>query len=127
MRRLLAPLTLMLAVGCGSKAPTEKYFSGKPVAYWLEAARSPDARARKQAIDVLGNVGPADPAAIPALAAALKDKDARVREAAVLALSKIGPPAKDANAALAELRDKDPDPKVRRSAATALGQIQAGG
>src|SRR5262249_60949698 len=102
MRRLLAPLTLMLVVGCGPKAPTEKYFSGKPVAHWLDAAKSPDARARKQAIDVLGNVGPADPAAIPALAVALKDKDARVREAAGPAPSKNATAAKDAAAPLTD-------------------------
>jgi HEAT repeat protein len=112
-----------LAGGCGrDSGPKELYFSGQPVSHWLEAARSPDPKVRKKAVDVLGNVGPADPAAVPALAEAVKDKDAGVRDAAVLALSKIGPPAA---AALPTLREatQDPNPTVRAHAVTAVERV----
>jgi HEAT repeat protein len=46
--------------------------------------------------DELGNIGPGDPAALPALTGALKDADAGVRCEAVLALLKYGPGAKEA-------------------------------
>jgi HEAT repeat protein len=112
-----------LLAGCRRDAgPKGLYFSGEPVAHWLDAARSPNAKVRKKAVDVLGNVGPADPAAIPALADAVRDKDPAVRDAAVLALSKIGPPAA---VALPALRDatKDPSPVVRTHAATAVERV----
>lgn len=112
-----------LAGGCGRESgPKELYFSGQPVSHWLEAAKSPDPKVRKKAADVLGNVGPADPAAVPALAAAVKDKDPSVRDAAVLALSKIGPPAAAALPALREATS-DPNPSVRAHAATAVERV----
>ena len=74
-------------------------------------------------LEALGNVGAADPAAIPALIGALKDSDAAVRAAATLALLKIGPDAQDAAEALAEAQ-KDKDPKVRDLAAKALQRVQ---
>jgi HEAT repeat protein len=124
VRTLLAVVaaTILLA-GCGRDAgPKELYFSGEPVTHWLSAARSPDPKVRKKAIDVLGNVGPADPAAIPALAEAVRDKDPAVRDAAVLALSKIGKPAA---AALPALRDatKDANLSVRTHAITAVERV----
>jgi HEAT repeat protein len=113
----------LLSTGCTrEKVPTELYFSGEPVSHWTEAARSPDPKVRKKAIDVLGNVGPADPAAIPALIAAVKDKDAVVRDAAVLALSKIGPPAAEGLPTLREAT-KDPNPTVRAHAVTAVERV----
>jgi len=121
------PLTLiataMLAAGCTrEKVPTELYFSGEPVSHWTEAAKSPDPKVRKKAIDVLGNVGPADPAAIPALITALKDKNVTVRDAAVLALSKIGPLAAEGLPALREAT-RDPNPTVRAHAITAVERV----
>ena len=124
MRRLLPLCSLALLAGCHPPAgPPEKYFSGEPVAHWLEAVRSPDAKVRKHAVDVLGNVGPTDPGAIPALIVALGDKDAKVRTAAVLGLSKIGPPAAEALPAL-EQRTKDTDANVRKHAVHAVARIQ---
>ena len=124
MRNLLVVVGLaIVSFGCHrGKAPKELYFSGEPVAHWLELAQSPDPKSRKKAIDILGNVGPADPAAIPALIAAVKDKDASVRAAAVLALSKIGPPAAEANAALQEAT-RDSNPAVRNHAAKAIERV----
>jgi HEAT repeat protein len=123
MKRLFLLLGLA-AVGCGGPTvPTAKYFAGQPVSHWLEEARSQDPKARKRAVEVLGNVGPADPAAIPALIAVLQDKDATVRDAAVLGLSKIGPDAAAALPAVRGLTD-DKDPAVRKHARAAVGQIE---
>ena len=123
MRTMLVLGLVAIAAGCHrEKVPTEKYFSGQPVAHWVEELKSGNSRARKKAVDVLGNVGPADPAAIPALTRALKDPDTAVRDAAVLALSKIGAPAAEARPALEELT-RDPSPTIRGHAVTALDRI----
>ncbi len=122
-----AALSLMLSLclfGCSrSDVPKEKYFGGEPVEHWLEAVRSPDPKTRKKAAEVLGNVGPVDPRAVPALIEAVKDKDAKVRDAAVLGLSKIGTPAASAGSALEEAA-KDKDPTVRSHAVTALERVR---
>ncbi len=115
----------LFGFGCSRSAvPTKKYFGGEPVDHWLEAVKSPDPKTRKKAADVLGNVGPVDPRAIPALMKAVKDRDAKVRDAAVLGLSKIGAPAAAAVAVLEE-ETKDKDPAVRAHAAAALERIRA--
>ena len=126
MRRFLLLLSLAAPLlGCGRSAavPTAKYFSGETVDHWLETARGPNAKARKKAADVLGNVGPIDPRAVAALAVAAEDADAKVRDAAVLGLSKIGPPAVSAEAVL-ERASKDKDPTVRAHAAAALKRVR---
>ena len=112
-----------LAVGCSRPVPTAKYFAGQPVQHWLAAVTDPNPKVRKKAADVLGNVGPADPAVVPALVAALKDADASVRDAAVLGLSKMGPAAAAAAPALQEACT-DPDANVRGHAATALRRVR---
>jgi HEAT repeat protein len=124
--RQSAPSLLLgiLLVGCGrTDEPNEKYFSGKPVEHWLEAIKSPDPKTRKQAADVLGNVGPIDPRAVPALIEAVKDRDAKVRDAAVLGLSKIGPSEPSADSVL-EAAVKDKDPTVRSHATAALARFR---
>jgi HEAT repeat protein len=74
-------------------------------------------------VEILSNVGAADPAVLPALTEAVKDRDAKVRREAILALLKLGPPAKDAIPVLTEtLQDKDPQNRVY--AAKALDKIQ---
>ena len=125
MRRCLMMMMLgVLLFGCGrSDGPSKKYFSGEPVDHWLEAARKPDPKVRRKAAEVLGNVGPIDARAVPALIEAVKDKDAKVRDAAVLSLSKIGAPAASAEAALEEAT-KDRDQAVRTHAAAALERIR---
>ena len=47
----------------------------QPVSHWVDVLQGPDAAGRKQAVRILGNVGPADPAAINALAGAVNDSD----------------------------------------------------
>jgi len=127
MRPAFLSIFMMLSVvmaGCSrSDVPKEKYFSGQPVEHWLEAIKSPDPKTRKKAADVLGNVGPVDPRAVPALIEAVKDRHARVRDAAVLGLSKIGPPASSAESVLEEAT-KDKDLTVRTHAARALERVR---
>src|SRR5579871_3384331 len=105
MRRLVLATLLLGAVGgCGRTPPT--LAGGKPVNYWLEAVRGPDARQRKTAVFKLGNVGPGEAAVVPALLGALRDRDAGVRREAIVALMKCGADARDAVPVLADLRQR---------------------
>ena len=127
--RLLAPLLaapLVAAVGCSSKPDGPLTAGGRPVSYWLDELKRPDAKARKKAVKELGHVGKADPAAVPAVTAALKDVDAGVRAEAALALLNLGPDAADAAPALADAA-RDRDPKVRDYAAKALAKVRGDG
>jgi HEAT repeat protein len=121
MRFALAILLIVLTAGCHKPEPTLAH--GKPVGEWVTALRDPDARARKKAAGVLGNVGAIDPAVVPALAGAVRDGDPAVRAEAVLALAKIGPAARDAEAALAAAQN-DPNPTVRQYAGKALERVR---
>jgi HEAT repeat protein len=123
---LIAGAVLLVggAAGCGSAPPT--LAGGKPVSHWVQAIRDKDPKVRKEAAAKLGNVGPADPTALPALTAALKDPDAGVRREVIVALVKCGPAAREAVPALTELRQRDPDPQVRAYAARALETLRAG-
>jgi hypothetical protein len=118
-RAALLIITLSL-VGCTKPQPMLAH--GKPVQHWVDALRDADVKKRVKAVEVLGNVGVADAAAIPALAGALKDRDPRVRSEAALALLRIGPPAKDAVPALQDAC-KDKDATVRSHATKALEKI----
>jgi HEAT repeat protein len=90
---------------------------------WAEALRDPDAKLRKKAAFTLGNIGPSDPAVLPALIGALEDADAGVRCEAILSLLKCGPAAKEALPALAEVQQRDRDAQVRSCAARALAKL----
>src|SRR5437588_5142509 len=123
--KVVALLLLAVVVsGCGKAEPT--LAGGKPVGYWVQALKDPDARLRKKAAFKLGNVGPADATALPALVEALSDPDAHVRSEAILALVKFGPAAKDARPVLAQLRQRDPSVQVRTQAGKALEKLQNG-
>ena len=119
---LLAVLPVGLA-GCSSKPAAPLTAGGEPVSHWLEEAKKPGAKSRKKAIRELGHIGKADPAAIPAVIAALKDPDATVRTEAALSLLNLGPDAADAVPALTEAT-RDPDIRVRESAEKALVKIK---
>jgi HEAT repeat protein len=120
-RRWIILLAILLA-GCGrSSAPLAVH--GKPVAHWLQALHDSDAKARRKAVEALGNAGAADPAVVPALIATLEDREPGVRSAAVLALLKIGPEAGEAVPALRKVL-QDKDVKVRTYAAKALERIE---
>jgi HEAT repeat protein len=118
----LATVPLVSSTGCGKRQPM--LAGGKPVGAWVQALQDPDARVRKQAAFKLGNVGPADPAALPALIGALKDPHAAVRREAILAVLKCGPAARDAGPVLLELQRNDRDAQVRGYAAQALDKLQ---
>src|SRR5437660_11745875 len=113
MRAVLVPAVLAgvlaLAVGCG-KPEVPLTAGGRPVSHWLDELKKPDPKARRKAVRELGHVGAADPAAIPAVAAAVRDKDTAVRREAVLALLNPAPASKDAAASLAEAATADPHP-----------------
>ena len=117
-------MTLTLAAGCGPAAPT--LAGGKPVSHWVDALRDADPKKREEAVEKLGNVGSADPAAFPALVGALKDPSARVRGAAILRIGNGGPAAKAAVPALQDLKDHDSDAGVRDYAARALTRLAGG-
>jgi HEAT repeat protein len=122
MKPVVIGMLAVLLGGCGKSPPVLS--GGKPVAYWVRVVQGPDARLRRQAAFKLGNVGPADAAAFPALVEALKDADAGVRREVILALIKFGPAAREVGPALAELRQQDPDERVRTCAARALARIE---
>ncbi len=124
MRRVFAVMLIALTIGCHKSEPTLAH--GKPVGDWVAALRDPDARARKKAAGVLGNVGAIDPAVVPALAAAVRDREPAVRAEAVLALAKIGPAARDAEPALTEAQ-KDSNAAVRKYASQALECVRQSG
>lgn len=120
--RILLAVFVWSLFGCaGKKEPVIVH--GKPVAYWVDESKRPDPKARKKAVVALGQVGKADPAAIPALVGALADLDPRVRGEAVLALLKIGPDAKDALPALENAR-RDRDATIRDHANKAIARIR---
>ena len=122
MKLLIVGLALLTVTGCGGqRGPLMAH--GKPIDAWVQSLHDPDAKARKRAAEVLGNVGAADASVLPALAAAVKDRDRAVREAAVVALLKIGPAARDAAPALSEASN-DADAKVRTYAVKALENIR---
>jgi hypothetical protein len=89
MRRGLGLLLLVLMFGCQKAQPTVAH--GKPIGDWVQALHSPEAGTRKKAASVLGKVGAIDPAVVPALTEAMRDRDPGVRAEAALALRKINP------------------------------------
>ncbi len=119
---VVAALILALNAGCGPAPPT--LAGGKPVAHWLTALHAPDPKERREAADKLGNVGPADAAACPALVEALRDPDAQVRGKSILGLTKCGAAAKSALPTLQDLKAHDPDAGVRDYAGKAIAKIQ---
>jgi len=122
---MLAAVGVLIALsgGCGRSGPT--LAGGKPIAHWVQALADPDAKVRKTAAFKLGNVGPADPAALPALLHALGDRDPAVRREVILALLKFDAGASDVVPALEAVRQRDDDATVRDYAGKALAKLQA--
>jgi hypothetical protein len=121
LRNILLVLLLVSFCGCGRVPP------GMAGSKWARALRSTDPRIRRKAAFTLGNIGPSDPAVLPALIRALKDPDVAVRAEAVLAISKYGSGAGEALPALTQIRDKDRDARVRSYAAKALEKLRFDG
>lgn len=124
MRRILMSggILICLLIGCGQ--PKAMLAGGKPVSHWLKAMQSPDPKVRKAAVTKLGNIGPADAAALPAINCALRDSDAAVRCEAILALLRSGPAATESIQTLMEMQGNDRNTQVRSYAAQALAKIQ---
>jgi HEAT repeat protein len=121
MRYLLFIVLLVTLGGCNKTQPT---MAGHK---WAEALRDPDAKVRQKAAFTLGNIGPSDAAALPALIGALNDAEAGVRCEVILAIIKFGSKAKEARSVLASLCENDPDSRVREYATRAIRRIEEGG
>ncbi|MCE9534379.1 MAG: HEAT repeat domain-containing protein [Planctomycetes bacterium] len=85
--------------------------------------KNSDSNIKRETVILIGSLGPAGKAAVPALSTVLKEDQWKgVRERAAWALSQMGPAAEGAVPALiAALRDEESS--VRGSAADALGDI----
>ena len=125
LRLALLSIALLCFTGCGKKSPELLSVSGKPIEFWLDALREggTDSPQRIKAIKALGNVGPAHPAAIPALIKALDSPEIAVRVEAVLALLKNGPHAKEALPVLQRMAQSDKEANVRSYAEKAIAKI----
>jgi hypothetical protein len=121
MRYLFVLVLAPAMLGCGHTPPATAH--DKSVSHWVESLRDGDARARRKAVHVLSNVGPADPAVVPALTRAVADPDASIRCAALQALLKFGPDAREAAPAV-EVCRTDRDPRVRAYALTFLERLR---
>lgn len=89
----------------------------------IESIRSDDRSRRNVASFVLTEIGGSVPDFIPLLIHALETEDAAVFYAVARCLQRLGPTAYTAVPAL-EARLSDPDPRVRRAAEQALGEIR---
>lgn len=118
MRRILVVLLFITLSGCGAKHPK---LAGRQ---WASALGSHDVKLRKKAAFTLGNIGPSDPAVLPALMRALRDTDPGVRCQVILALLKCRPFAEEALPELTQVQNKDRDPKVRAYATEALKRMR---
>jgi len=99
-------LAAVLVLLCAAVAGAEKPPAEEAQKLIKKLARDKDPEVRSMAAERLGSLGL--PEAVPALAAALKDKDSSVRANAAGALLQLGEAAKDAMPALQEaLLDSD--------------------
>ncbi len=110
--------------GCRGKPEGPPQAAGKPITHWLEALHDPDVKLRTEAAKKLGNVGGADPQALPALIEALADPEPEVRLAAMDGVVKFGPGGKDAIPALEKIRDGDADAHLRDLAVRMIKHIE---
>src|SRR5258708_1460864 len=100
MRLAILLIGFAALAGCGKKNAGPVRSHGKTADQGVADLDSSDVVTRKKAIQALGHLGKADPAAIPAVIRSLKDPDPIVRDAAVIALLNVGSNAKDAIAPL---------------------------
>jgi hypothetical protein len=118
-----AMLVILSLAGC-HKEEQPVLAGGKSVGHWIERSRDPSDKVRKEAVAKLGNVGHADPAILPALIAALKDKTAAVRREAIVGIWKYGPETSDAREPLRIVQTYDPDPAIRDFATKAMQKLE---
>ncbi len=129
MKRLLVGTMLCgLALAPGARGQTGSYL-GKTYFEWVAGLSSKDAAVRRSAAFALGKMGEGALPALKPLVDRLKDQDAGVRDAAAAAIGDLTlnrrtavnrvPPVEVLDAVRAALAD--PDPRVQRSAAYAIG------
>ncbi len=126
--RTVFALAVLCALAGG--AALGQSFLGKRLPEWLAGLDSRDAAVRRSAAFALGKLGPDGYRGVPGLVRRLgQDPDAGVREAAAAALGDVAAATRgggralwgDAGAALQKALREDADPRVKRSAAYALG------
>jgi len=93
-------------------------FKGKPLSYWLDLLKHPDAGARAEAADVLRRA-PIDES-VPRLQDALNDPEPEVREVAADALGEICSGGTESAARILAAALVHPCPRVRRKASHGL-------
>jgi HEAT repeat protein len=123
MRPLACSLLLLAVVAVARGDEKEPVINGKTVGEWvkiLQTAESPDDRSA--AAFALAQGKEKSKSAVPALAAALKDRNRTVRANVATALGVIGPAAAEAVPALVAAL-KTPDTDTASAAAMALGGI----
>jgi HEAT repeat protein len=116
MTRSLALVAALASLQSGCSKSQPIVAGGKPAAYWVKTLKEGTVSLRRSALVKLGNIGPEDKAAFPAVLDALRDREPSVRKEAILALLKFGPTAGQALPVLDELGERDPDPEVRNHA-----------
>jgi HEAT repeats len=127
VRAILVTMLVALPAACNRRPEKPIVFtvSGKTVSYWIDVLKRPKSTPedRIKAVRALGNVGDADPTALPAVISALDDKAPKVRAEAVLAVGKNGKNAADAIPRLKELT-QDKDQRVREYATKVLPRVE---
>jgi HEAT repeat protein len=118
MRSIYLAVILLSLAGCNRSSPAMA--GGK----WALVLRDQSSAVRKKAAFTLGNIGPSDPAALPALVDALADRDPGVRAEVILALVKYGPGARTAVPQLTVIEQADVNLQVRDYAAKALEKFK---
>jgi HEAT repeat protein len=121
MRHILFVILMLTLAGCGHAQPQ---LAGSK---WAKALKDSNVQLRRKAAFTLGNIGPSDPAVVPALLEALKDADVGVRTQAILSLVKLGPAAQEAVPALTELARQDRSLQVRVYASQAAAKLREEG
>ena len=93
----------------------------RPVAVLVELLK--DVNFQTEAIEILGDMGPAAKNSVPALVEQLGSSEDHLREGAVLTLGAIGPQAKAALPALEKMK-RDPDALIRSAALRSISEIE---
>lgn len=91
-----------------SQRDDDYVYKGQSQSVWIAQVTDPDVEKRREAVEMLIEMGDSVKDAVPALVTAASDEDARVRFLAIRALSIIDPKGKDAMPTIAKaMNDKD--------------------
>lgn len=98
-----------------SQQDDDYVYKGQSQSVWIAQVADPEVEKRREAIEMIIEMGDSRKDAVPALIAASSDEDARVRFLAIRALSMIDPKGKDAMPTIAKAMN-DTDRMVAREA-----------